>query len=115
METLLTGWGCVVHTAAREDQALSIVTAPDKSIDIVLADYHLSDDKDGLGLIDELRTAAKRSLPAVLITADRTHEVQDRAAEMNVIYMRKPVKPANLRASMARAMASQERDPEAIE
>lgn len=108
METLLTGWGCTVHTASKEDQALNIVRAPDKSIDIVLADYHLSDNKDGLGLIEELRTAAKRNLPAVLITADRTHEVQDRAAGMNVIYMRKPVKPANLRASMARAMASQE-------
>ena len=108
METLLTGWGCIVYTASKEDQALSIIAAPDKSIDIVLADFHLSSDKDGLDLIDELRTAAKRNLPAVLITADRTHEVQDRASEMNVIYMRKPVKPANLRASMARALAMQQ-------
>ena len=107
METLLNGWGCNVHIATGEDHAVDIIQSANKAVDIVLADFHLWDDKDGLDLIADVRHAAGYELPAVLITADRTREVQDRAEISNVIHMRKPVKPANLRASMARAMVSQ--------
>ncbi len=47
-----------------------------------------------------LRALAGWPLPAVLITADRSADVQEQARARGVIYLRKPVKPAALRAVM---------------
>jgi CheY-like chemotaxis protein len=49
--------------------------------------------------------AAGRMVPAILITADRSRLVQDRAAECQIQYLRKPVRPAALRAALAQFVA----------
>jgi CheY-like chemotaxis protein len=50
-----------------------------------------------------LRALYGPDLPAILITADRTAEVRDRAAEENVYLLYKPLKPASLRALLSQA------------
>ena len=100
METLLSGWGCnpvACNDAAGSRRALARLSG---EIDIILADYHL-DSGDGIDLIEELRSVSGRNLPAILISADRSQIVQERARSSGIIYMRKPVKPASLRASMS--------------
>ena len=52
-------------------------------------------------VIRALRTRARRPIPAVLITADRTPAVADLAVAHDVHLLRKPVKPAALRAAMS--------------
>ncbi len=103
MRNLLTGWGCEVQVAVNGSDAKAAALKTGWNIDIILADYHL-DREDGLAVIEMLRHEAGRPIPAVLITADRTRQVQDRAAGQDVIYMHKPVKPASLRAAMAHGM-----------
>ena len=100
MELLLTGWGNVVHTARGLEEAAAAFTAADGKIDMILADYHL-DNEDGIAVIRALRTKARRPIPAVLITADRSPEVADLAVAHDVHLLRKPVKPASLRAAMS--------------
>ncbi|WP_137387634.1 PAS domain-containing hybrid sensor histidine kinase/response regulator [Rhodoligotrophos defluvii] len=106
MTTLLSGWGCRVVTATTAAEALDRVvdSAP---FDVVLADYHLQQDT-GLDLIDELRRRYPEPLPAVLITADRSRSLQAKAAEMGVGYLKKPLKPAALRALLTRALIRRE-------
>ncbi len=100
MELLLTGWGNAVQTASGLDEALAALAAADGKIDMILADYHLNNE-DGITVIRTLRTRARRAIPAVLITADRTPAVADLAVAHDVHLLRKPVKPAALRAAMA--------------
>ena len=100
MELLLTGWGNIVHTAMGLDEALSELAKADGKIDMILADYHLNNE-DGISVIRALRTRARRPIPAVLITADRTPAVADLAVAHDVHLLRKPVKPAALRAAMS--------------
>ena len=69
--------------------------------DVVIADYHL-DEGDGIEAIRTLRDELGRSLPAILVTADRSPEVRDRAAGEDVIILHKPLKPAPLRAQLTR-------------
>jgi DNA-binding response OmpR family regulator len=69
--------------------------------DLVLADYHL-DGETGLDVIRKLRKLWGERLPAILITADRTHEVRAAAEGLDVTVVNKPVKPAVLRALMTR-------------
>uniref|UniRef100_UPI0035B230D6 ATP-binding response regulator n=1 Tax=Aestuariivirga sp. TaxID=2650926 RepID=UPI0035B230D6 len=100
MELLLSGWGNIVHTATGLDEALVQLAAADGRIDMILADYHLNNE-DGISVIRALRTRARRPIPAVLITADRTPAVADLAVAHDVHLLRKPVKPAALRAAMS--------------
>ena len=53
----------------------------DGKIDMILADYHLNNE-DGISVIRALRTRARRPIPAVLITADRTPAVADLAVAL---------------------------------
>lgn len=100
MELLLSGWGNIVHTATGSEEAFAALAAADGKIDMILADYHLNNE-DGISVIRALRTRARRPIPAVLITADRTPAVADLAVAHDVHLLRKPVKPAALRAAMS--------------
>jgi Na+/proline symporter/signal transduction histidine kinase len=100
MRLLLESWGCDVRTAARiSDLGDARFTFPRP--DIVLADYHL-DGENGLDAIAMLRKMHGADLAAVLVTADRSTEVREAAAAIDVAVMNKPVKPAALRAVLAR-------------
>ncbi|CAN7509440.1 PAS domain-containing hybrid sensor histidine kinase/response regulator [Rhizobium sp. LjRoot254] len=99
MKILLSGWGCVVETAASLAECETIIARQWRP-DAVIADYHLGDG-NGITAIARLRLAFG-PLPAILITADRTPEVRALADRDGIAQLNKPVKPAALRASLSR-------------
>ena len=106
LKTLLGRWGCVVVTAdglAEARLALERFGAPD----LIIADYHL-DQGDGIEAIRALRETLKRPVPAILATADRSPEARDEAARHDIVILHKPLKPAPLRAQLARCSAMRE-------
>src|SRR5208337_3876980 len=106
MRALLGRWGCVVATAhglAEAREALAGFGAPD----LVIADYHL-DQGDGIAAIRALREDLGRRIPAILATADRSPEARDEAARHDIVILHKPLKPAPLRAQLARYSALRE-------
>jgi CheY-like chemotaxis protein len=107
MSLLLSGWGNTVFTASGKQEAIAAMKSADGKIDMILADYHLNNE-DGISVIGALRTMARRPIPAVLITADRTPAVADMAVAHDVHLLRKPVKPAALRAAMSHVAARAE-------
>lgn len=101
MARLLTGWGCVVHVAPNLAEALDMpALAADRRL-ILIADYHL-DHGNGLDAIAAIRAVAGVSLPAILLTADRSIAVREAALAAEIQVLNKPVKPAALRAALAR-------------
>jgi CheY-like chemotaxis protein len=66
----------------------------------LLVDYHL-DEGNGIDAIRSLRQRFGATLPAILITADRSLHVRDEARAANIQLLHKPVKPAALRALLA--------------
>ena len=108
MTRLLSGWGSDVLTAASGMESAAILRARGADIGLVIADYHL-DDEEGLNVIETLRALAGWPVPAVLITADRSREVREKAEARGVTYLRKPVKPAALRAVMRQSRLSARR------
>lgn len=100
MRLLLEGWGCRVRTMTGMP-ALEAERAETRRPEMILADYHL-DGEDGLAVVERLRTIWGGAIPAVLITADRTNEVRNAAAAMDVAVLSKPLKPAALRALLMR-------------
>ncbi|WP_029350707.1 hybrid sensor histidine kinase/response regulator [Bosea sp. 117] len=100
METLLSGWGCRVLKASDVAGALTALREQKATPDVVLVDFHL-DESDGIEAAKHLRWKLGRSLPAVLITADRTKKVRDTARATDMEVLNKPVRPAALRALLA--------------
>jgi len=99
MEALLSGWGCTPVTAPSARAALAALSERKARPDLLLVDYHL-DESDGLSAVTDLRWRLGRTVPAILITADRSEEVKSLAAKAGVRILNKPLKPAALRALM---------------
>jgi CheY-like chemotaxis protein len=63
---------------------------------IILADYHL-DDGTGLDAVAAIRTAIQADIPAVIISADMSIEVQREIRHRGLLHLRKPLKAGALR------------------
>ncbi len=100
MEALLLGWGCEVHKAPSTLKAVQAVAAMAGPPDVMLADYHL-DTGTGVDAVLAVREATGREIPAVIITADHSPEVQRDVRSRGLSMLRKPLKAAALRAIMA--------------
>jgi CheY-like chemotaxis protein len=99
MQALLEGWGCVVITAQSAGEAVRKLDEAARSLDIILADYHL-DDGTGLEAVMALRAAARSKAPVIVITADHSAELQRQVRVRGFALLRKPLKAAALRALM---------------
>jgi len=96
MRALLGRWGVDCRTA--HDVAAAAGELRRGPVDLILADYHLADDVDGLQALQQLRVARDPLPPAALITADGSSELKQRARALGYPLLHKPVKPAALRA-----------------
>ncbi|MEG2299740.1 MAG: hypothetical protein RSC03_04440, partial [Acinetobacter sp.] len=66
-----------------------------ENIQVWLVDQHLNHDKIGLDFILANR---QENVPVALITADSDPELPQRVKDMNIVLLKKPLKPASLRA-----------------
>lgn len=99
MRSLLEGWSCDVAVARGVSDAISSIDS--RPPDIVLADYHLDRGETGIDAIGALRRRLGGAVPAALLTADRSAELQRHVSGMErCALLYKPVKPAKLRALM---------------
>lgn len=97
MKTLLEGWDCRVVTAvsvADLDARLEIAEAP---VDLILADYHLDNDENGVDAVAEINGRRSQPVPVLMITANYTNELKQHIRELGYLLMNKPVKPLKLR------------------
>jgi Na+/proline symporter/PAS domain-containing protein/anti-sigma regulatory factor (Ser/Thr protein kinase) len=99
MSALLTRWQLTCDICSNVDEAKSAIAR--RRPDLILADYHLDDPIDGLDALDLLCAACLPAPPSALITADASPELKARARERGYALLRKPVKPAALRALIA--------------
>lgn len=106
MRHLLTSWNCLIVTAADEIEAATNLNKAGLTPDVILADYHLNDGT-GIEAILKLRWKFGSHIPAILITADRSRAVRAEAGEKDIVFFNKPLKPAALRAHLARLQAGQ--------
>lgn len=99
LEALLSRWGVDVRVA--ETVAVALEEARRDRPDVLVADYHLHDELDGLGALAALREVCGPNTPAVLVTADGSDALKRAARDLGIPVLTKPVKPASLRAFLA--------------
>lgn len=100
--SLLSGWGCEVSSAADWEAFTEVLQ--DRLPDLLLMDYHLDENMDGVTLRESL-PGKWRQLPTIIITADNSDEVRDRVEQAGCAYLSKPVDTAELAAIMEKMLS----------
>lgn len=98
-QSLLESWGCSVLTATSAVEAIALsAKTPRRPPDIVICDFRLiADDPDTKGP-PALRAAFPFNGQCILTTADASPDTANHAQEWGLPLLRKPVRPAKLRA-----------------
>ncbi len=97
MATLLGNWRCVALRALDSAGAVTRMSETGMTPEVILADYHLAEGT-GIDTVNLIRARAGWPIPAVIITADYSREVQNAVRGAGFHLLRKPIKPAMLRA-----------------
>lgn len=109
MEALLKGWNCTVETSGSAEAVLLRRMGFPNSINlwptVILADYHL-DTGTGVEAIARLRAVSKLQIPSIIITADHSMDVHREIRSCGFTHLKKPIKPAALRAALTQALIS---------
>ena len=105
MEGLLSRWHCTIRVSASLGEAMTVLSGTGFQPDIILADQHLDRATLGSDTIAEARKLLKRTIPAIIITADPDTQLGRFAKAERIEVMQKPVRPAELRALMAHLLA----------
>ena len=105
MTSLLERWQCLVRAATSTDDALDLLGDTAWVPDIIIADQHLDGGDLGTATIAEVRDYLGRQVPALIVTADGSELVAKAARSAGIELMRKPLKPAQLRALLAHLLA----------
>jgi len=90
---LLERWGCVVQA---ELSGQGLVT----DCDIIVADYDLGSHSTGIECIDEVRRQRGYAVPAMIITGHDIEKIQAALHDRQIAILSKPVRPAELRATL---------------
>ncbi len=93
----LESWGASVLGAESTEDALALVQDIGMAPDIILADYQLNGDDNGVKAIQALRKATGSVIPAIMITADRSESLIQISHQNRFTVLTKPVQLSRLR------------------
>jgi signal transduction histidine kinase len=96
MTLLLEQWGCRVVSASSAAQVDSVLAALGSAPDVILCDYRLAGEENGVQVILGLR-ARFPDVGAVIISGDIGPEVLRETQQAGFHVMHKPLRPARLR------------------
>lgn len=105
---LLESWGCTVICAQNAEQALAACPRQGPWPDLMVCDFRLRADVDGIALIQRMRSGCGCAVPAILVTGDVNTDVAARAQRVGLPMLHKPVRPAKLRAALQSLLAARE-------
>jgi len=96
---LLTSWEMAVTTFAAIDEMVTYLDGhPEYQCDVIVSDFQLSDTENGLDAVAAIRERKGRDIPALIVTGTEDPELIGLIKESGIRHLKKPVKPAKLRA-----------------
>lgn len=98
MAELFDNWNIDLVTAHSTDEAEHWLDSLGRVPDVIVSDYRLPDDADGIEVITRLRKKFGRDIPAILVTGDTAPETILRISQAGFPLLHKPLRPAKLRA-----------------
>ncbi|WP_409278033.1 hybrid sensor histidine kinase/response regulator NahK/ErcS' [Pseudomonas defluvii] len=101
MRTLLEQWGCEVVTALSEADLARQVAIDHAGADLLIADYHLDNDRNGVDAVAAINARRAIPLPALMITANYSNELKQQVRALGHSLLNKPVRPMKLKAAIS--------------
>lgn len=111
MKQLFTGWGCEVVPAASTAEALTRVVELKRMPDVIVADYRLRDEMNGVQAIMTLRAGLGRTIPGIILTGDTEPARLREAKASGFELLHKPVDVDRLFEVLSRATAARAARP----
>ena len=95
---LFDNWRIDLVTAHSAEEAEHWLDSIGRLPDVIVSDYRLPDDTDGIEVITRLRERFGRDIPAILVTGDTAPDTILRISQAGFPLLHKPLRPAKLRA-----------------
>jgi signal transduction histidine kinase/CheY-like chemotaxis protein len=105
MQSLLESWGCNCIATPGAQEAIDQLH--DKAPDFIIADFRLSDNKNGIEAVRALRAALGSNIPAVVLSGDTAVERLREVSAAGLTMLHKPLKAVRLRALLNHEFARQ--------
>lgn len=90
---ILEGRGCIVRAVVDAEAARVVCADEEFEPDVIVSDYRLQGDENGMDAIDLIRQTVGREVPALLITGDTTMNFATRREKACFEVLYKPVDP----------------------
>lgn len=100
MRHMLEGWGCEVMLAESARDALKVLALTDGSPDLIISDFRLRDDLNGVDAVEAMRESLESPVPAIIITGDTSPGRLREVSGTGLHLMHKPVNPDELQRLM---------------
>jgi signal transduction histidine kinase/CheY-like chemotaxis protein len=115
MSELLTAWGHEVVAAGSGDEMLNrLVTYPVRP-DLIVCDYRLRANENGIEVVERLRSEYNEPIPALLMTGDTAPDRLVEAKDSGLMLLHKPVSHSDLREALGRLMTMPQDDEAPLE
>jgi CheY-like chemotaxis protein len=98
MAELFDNWNIdlvTAHSAAEAEQWLATIG---RVPDVIVSDYRLPDDTDGIAVITRMQQLFGQDIPAIVVTGDTAPDTILRITRAGFPLLHKPLRPAKLRA-----------------
>lgn len=100
MKNTLEDWGCHVLLSDSARDALRQMALSEFEPDLILSDFRLREDENGIDTVFALRESFDRDVPAIILTGDTSPEQLRRVRESGLELMHKPVSVDELQAAL---------------
>lgn len=97
LSSQLIEWGCHVLTAHDKATCQQKLDNGDIVPNIIIADYHLDNDQNGVDLVQALMKSQGWQHPAIICSADPSETVRQHTSDAEFLFLRKPVKSLALK------------------
>ena len=103
-DELLQSWGCEVLAVGTAALACKSIEQGFRA-DVVISDFRLGGESNGLDVIDQVRQLSGWTVPACVVSGDTDADLMQAARAASLTLLHKPVRPAKLR-SLVRHLAN---------
>jgi len=100
IQTQLQEWGCNVLAVKDEKSLIASLANQCFTPTIIISDYHLDNDKNGVDLIQKTLAQKAWQVPCIICSADPSEQVREHTNSAKFYFMRKPIKALALKKLM---------------
>ena len=105
LQAQLQEWGCRV-IGVKDEASLTIALAKQVFIPaMIISDYHLDDDKNGVDLVQKSIVKYAWQAPVIICSADPSEQVREHTSNAKFYFMRKPIKALALKKLMRQLLS----------